>query len=735
MGLAGPGGTRVVLIGADEYRNFPDLPAVHNNIGRLAELFRSPHIGGLPAGHCVTVRNPADVKEVLDTVHRAASEATDTLVVYFAGHGMRSPDGSLYLALGHSEQGRKLYESVAFNYLRTEVLESVASRKVVILDCCYSGAALEGNMGALDEFADQTAIEGTYVMTASAATQAARAPVGAHLTAFTGELVNAITDGVPEAPDPLDMNSLYRYIRRRLESQGMPVPQQRAGDQGHAIALFPNKWKPRSENPTLAALREEWFHEIQVGLLWHVRDVPALGKGRLRNDFGEVGLIGSLLIARIAVQLARGESMANIRDMLVSSPVFTAPGPDIDELTELIAAVQFRFERDGLANTVVVLGGLGLLPWSPESTYMLLVEYWAAQRGRTVPRTRVERELHELWDTADSRVLAAHSSLPAFPLEAYPDLWERLKGEPDFRVGNVGALVLTKRGGGDRAWERWMSTRPWSTLKARHLVSLGGDLVRCQAARSALSRLLDQAPPGDEFRGVLERAEKIIQEQLEHIGLAVEGMSAIEYELLRERSRDEHFQDGCLAAFEQHLLKQYQIFSLFPDHITTHGTWGPLPWWSISLHDEHERLAAQELLIHGSMQLNITVKCHDADELVITCQEPGPGSSRITARFRFDLRDAVHACELLLLARRQSVVVDFLTEHIDELGDRKVNLISTLPIDIGGDIGATLADIATRALRRLMPGASGPALYDDVVPSLERLLRSARLPQICRHPR
>jgi uncharacterized caspase-like protein len=129
------------------------------------------------------VRNPAGVKDVLDAVHQAASEATDTLVVYFAGHGMRSPNGSLHLALRNSEQGKKLYGSVAFNYLRAEVLESMASRKMVILDCCYSGAALDGYMGP-DEFADQTAIEGTYVMTASAATQAARAPapVGAPLT-------------------------------------------------------------------------------------------------------------------------------------------------------------------------------------------------------------------------------------------------------------------------------------------------------------------------------------------------------------------------------------------------------------------------------------------------------------------------------------------------------------------------------------------------------------------------
>ena len=421
--------------------------------------------------------------------------------------------------------------------------------------------------------------------------------------------------------------------------------------------------------------------------------------------------------------------------MLASGPLFIDPLPDTDEFTELITTVQSGFEHDGLANTVVLLDGLGLLPWSPESTYTLLTEYWSAQRGRTVPRTRVERELSELWDAADPRVLAAHSSLPAFPLEAYPDLWERLKSEPDFRVGNVGAMTLTKRGGGDRAWERWISTRPWSILEVGHLESLGGDLVRCQAAQRALSGLLDEAPRGDEFRGVLERAAKIIQEQLDHIALAVEGMSAIEYELLRERSQDEHFQDGCLATFQRLLLNQYQIFTPFPEHATTHGTWGPLPWWSIAVHDERERLAAQELLVHREMQLTITAKSYDADELVITCQEPEPGPSRIAKRLRFDLRDAVHACELLLLARGRTVAVDFLTEHIDEWDDRRVDLVGTMSIDIGSDIGAGLADIATHALRRLMPDASCPTNYNDSVLPLERLLKSSRPPQICRHPR
>lgn len=123
-----------------------------------------------------------------------------------------------------------------------------------------------------------------------------------------------------------------------------------------------------STSGELTAQREEWFHEIQEGLLWHVRDVPALGKDRLRDDLGEPRLIGSMLVARIAVQLARGESTAKIRDMLAASPLFAAPGPGIEELTELISKIQFGFEHDGLANTVVVLDGLGLLPWSPVST-------------------------------------------------------------------------------------------------------------------------------------------------------------------------------------------------------------------------------------------------------------------------------------------------------------------------------------------------------------------------------
>ncbi|MHA5053000.1 hypothetical protein [Streptomyces sp. SD15] len=483
---------------------------------------------------------------------------------------------------------------------------------------------------------------------------------------------------------------------------------------------------PGGTSGELTAQREKWFREIQDVLLWPVKDTAALGKSRLREDLGDPGLVRALMVARIAMRLARGERAEEIVKMLATSPVFSTPRPTSAEHEELISKVELGFERYGLA-TNIVTDGLGLLPWNPESTYMLLTEYWAAQRGRTVPRHRVEQELTDLWDTNHPGVLTAHSSLPALPLEGYPDIWEELKAEPDARVGNAAAFTLTERGG-DRAWDQWMASRTWSPLRADHLQTIGGDLVRCKAARRVLGHLIEQAPADAEFRGVLERAAEIFDKQLENIALAVDGMSAIEFGLLRERSEDEHFQDSCLTTFQAHLLDRYSSYEPPYDQEATHSTWGPLPWWSVIVRDERQRQAALGILTRGGLQLKIEATSRDADEVHITCHEPGLGPSGLTACLRFMLRDPVQACELLLVARRQSVTVDFLLEEIDAWDCPQFHLLGALNISLDSPADETLTDIATRALRRLLPGASGTEHYDEPITALDRLLKASRLP-------
>ena len=143
-----PSGARVVLIGASKYETMEDLPAVEHNLGGLRDLFTAPDIWGLPPEHCSVVLNPAFAVEAMETLHTAAAAATSALVVYFAGHGLLDARGDLYLVPGGADHQR-IFRGIRYDDVRRELLDTAdCPAKVVILDCCYSGRALEGRQSA-----------------------------------------------------------------------------------------------------------------------------------------------------------------------------------------------------------------------------------------------------------------------------------------------------------------------------------------------------------------------------------------------------------------------------------------------------------------------------------------------------------------------------------------------------------------------------------------------------------
>ncbi|MGW1777847.1 caspase family protein [Streptomyces sp. NPDC002143] len=247
--LPDPAKSRAVVIGVDSYSVLPELPSVTNNVNDLAALLSDPELWGLRGpDHCRVLLNPQSPATVLDAVHDAAAEAEDAIVVYFAGHGLVSPNGDLYLALPESHAGR-LHWAVPYEALRHQLIDvSTATSKVVILDCCYSGRALVGHMGAPVEMADHAVVEGTYLMTASAETKLAWAPAKERHTAFTGELLRAMDHGIPQGSDLLEMETLFWHVRRELEAKARPLPQQRARNAGHNIALVRNRAASEPEN-------------------------------------------------------------------------------------------------------------------------------------------------------------------------------------------------------------------------------------------------------------------------------------------------------------------------------------------------------------------------------------------------------------------------------------------------------------------------------------------------------
>ena len=70
-------------------------------------------------------------------------------------------------------------------------------------------------------------LEGTYSIASAPANKAAIAPPGATHTAFTGELIRVLVEGLEEGPEELTLGDVYRYILDQMRRKpDLPLPQQ-----------------------------------------------------------------------------------------------------------------------------------------------------------------------------------------------------------------------------------------------------------------------------------------------------------------------------------------------------------------------------------------------------------------------------------------------------------------------------------------------------------------------------
>ncbi|MFJ9410137.1 tetratricopeptide repeat protein [Streptomyces sp. NPDC101393] len=238
--LPDPSASAAVLIGTSSYQHLPQLKAVQRNTSDLADILCDPTVWGLPPARCPTVLDPSTPAELLDPVYALGRESTDTLLVYYCGHGLRdSESADLYLGLTGSREGAG-YTATEYRHLRSALLASPARRKIVILDCCFSGRAAR-MLSSPNALAAQAGIDGAYVLTASPRDHVALAPEGERNTAFTGELLHLLSNGVSEAPETLDLETLFRALEARLSSKNRPRPQRSQENDVGRLPLVRNR--------------------------------------------------------------------------------------------------------------------------------------------------------------------------------------------------------------------------------------------------------------------------------------------------------------------------------------------------------------------------------------------------------------------------------------------------------------------------------------------------------------
>ncbi|HSZ29736.1 MAG TPA: tetratricopeptide repeat protein, partial [Pseudonocardiaceae bacterium] len=232
---ATPARSRAILIGVAAYDDpaFTPIPAARNSLTGMRDLLADPTLCGWPHETITVLDDPAHPGHLARQIRDLARDTSDVLLLYYVGHGQLTPRGELCLTVTDTVAADPDYTGLLFPWIKDALRESPARVKLVILDCCYAGQAIEA-LSSPDDIADLAHTNGSYTLTATTRNQTAHvSPLDQQettCTSFTGQLIALARAGIPDGPPELTLNTLYPYLRQRLVALGLPQPNQRGTD-------------------------------------------------------------------------------------------------------------------------------------------------------------------------------------------------------------------------------------------------------------------------------------------------------------------------------------------------------------------------------------------------------------------------------------------------------------------------------------------------------------------------
>ncbi|MGW7410376.1 caspase, EACC1-associated type [Streptomyces sp. NPDC054833] len=328
--LPDPKLSRAVLIGLSEYDHLPALPAVANNVTALHGFLTSVKGWQLPPQHCVAITEPRTPSDVVDPLRRASAEARDTLLVYYAGHGVLDERLQFYLSLSGSRPDEP-WTCVEYDWMRTFLAQSTAHRRVAVLDSCFSGKVHGAMSAATDAVRAQTAARGTVVVTSARDDRVALAPPGETYTAFTGELLAVLHSGIPGGSAEITVDQAYEWVRGELTRKGRPRPDRTGSDTAGAVVLarnhaFDGRGRPSSAPMSTKALLRQLARRLNVSDTPPVAATSPADPLDFGNRYRVAGLLGSGSIS--SVYLAADQMLARWVAVKFMRP--TVADPDFD---------------------------------------------------------------------------------------------------------------------------------------------------------------------------------------------------------------------------------------------------------------------------------------------------------------------------------------------------------------------------------------------------------------------
>lgn len=250
-------GRRLALVIATSRYRDPKLQSLRSpgsDARALAKLLADEQIGGFQTTVLIN-RKATTLLRAIEQFYQAAAR-DDLVVAHVACHGIKDEDGNLYFAGCDTEVDLLESTGVSAHFVNRQMERSRCQRKILLLDCCYSGAFSRDmtprGTGSLD-LKEKFNGRGQVVLTASSAieyaweTDMVRGEGTASI--FTSALIDGLGDGSADRDGDgwVSIDELYEHVADAVALQTPnQTPRRWNFDVQGAILIARNPSGPRS---------------------------------------------------------------------------------------------------------------------------------------------------------------------------------------------------------------------------------------------------------------------------------------------------------------------------------------------------------------------------------------------------------------------------------------------------------------------------------------------------------
>ena len=219
-----------VLIASSRFPDEPeldDLQFPENDVDGINEMLLSKYRGRFT--NTFVMKNSPHHAALLQT-HQVLRDAgqNDLILIYYSGYGRLNSQGHLCLAMTNTVSSLIETTSIPIETVITLMDASASDKKILILDCYYTGATGDTftRSGVNTQLQLMSKGRGTYIVTSSSKYEPEHENIHNYQGVFARNMIEGIRSGKADLDNNgiITMEELYKYIKYRIFEDTGPKP-------------------------------------------------------------------------------------------------------------------------------------------------------------------------------------------------------------------------------------------------------------------------------------------------------------------------------------------------------------------------------------------------------------------------------------------------------------------------------------------------------------------------------